>query len=313
MKFGKKRQCAEWYSSGHNEKEVTDTYKNAILGFIEKNGRTLLFGAFFLTGTPWWFRWFHQKPEKQISVAIFSFFLLFIGVILLVLIAITLVYNRSQKKSNILMSLFHGIIHKIRDDYCESLRIMNNSEIENTIYINNIAESLCEKIRQYFTKLKRTDEIGVAIRVAHRNNENNIVYETIGRANLNPERQKTSVGIPSNEGIPAYFSRQSFSGVLIYNDIEAAVKESLFKLTENEKKYKEEIRSFIVAPLNCFGGTDKSMIGLLYVTSQEESYFDSRDIEHIKALGDLIAIIISQVIYIMKIKVKLSQGGNSEK
>jgi len=299
MSIGKKRQCVEWYDSVHNEKEFTETYKNAILGFINKFGIPAFLGAFFLTNAPWWFP---KNSEKQISVAVFSCFLLFIGVVLLVFITIALVYNRNQKKSNILISLFHGIIHKIRDDYCESLMILNNSEIKNTIYIVNTVESLCEKIREYFTKLKRTDEIGVAIRLANKNNENKIVYETIGRANLNPERKKTSVGILGNEGIPAYFKNKCYSGILIYNDIENASKELLFKLTENEQKYKDEIQSFIVAPLNCFDGADKSMIGLLYITSRKKNYFDSRDIEHIKALGDLIAIIISQIVYSLKIK-----------
>jgi GAF domain-containing protein len=108
---------------------------------------------------------------------------------------------------------------------------------------------------------------------------------------------------------------KKFSGIFIYNDIEAASKIFFFKLTKNEQIYKDEIQSFIVAPLNCFDGADKTMIGLLYITSRKKNYFDSRDVEHIKALSDLVAIIISQIVFVYSLKIKenISYGENSEK
>jgi GAF domain-containing protein len=308
MSFGKKRQCVEWYSSTPRENESIETYKNAILGFIEKYSISILIGALCLTGAPWWF----PKNLKQINVSLFSYIILFIGIILIIFISISLVYNRSQKKSNILTSLFHDIIHKIRDNYFESMIILNDSKRKITICLDNIVEILCIKIKEYFIKLKRTDEIGVAIRLANKNNENKVVYETIGRANLNPERSKTSEAIPENMGIPGHFKTKYFSGIFIYNDIFEASEKLYFKLTENEKLHKEEIQSIIVAPLNCFDGAGKSMIGLLYITSRKKNLFESRDVEHIKALGDLIAIIISQIVYLMKIIKDISQGENDE-
>jgi len=55
------------------------------------------------------------------------------------------------------------------------------------------------------------------------------------------------------------------------------------------------------------------MIGLLYITSRKISFFDIRDIDHIKALSDLIAIVISQIVYSLKKIEDVSIGGNNEK
>lgn len=244
MNFGKKRQCVEWYTSTRQGDEFYETYKNAILGFVSKFGPWIFFGALFMTGAPWWLP---QNPKNQITMTLCGYILFFLGIILIILISISFVYIRYQKKGNILISLFHDIIHKTREIYCESLILLNNPQKENTISVNEIVNLLCSDIRNYFTKLKRSDEIGVAIRLASKNGENEVVYETTGCANLDQERRSTSEGIPENTGIPAYFKKNNFSGILIYNDIETAIAQNLFKPTKNEEMYKGEIQSFIVA------------------------------------------------------------------
>lgn len=284
--MSKKRQCAEWYAS--TVEKTAETYKNVVLGFIGKFASGIIGLALLLTGSPLWF----SLLSKNIII---SYLLILFGILLIVIVSISLVYNRGHKKSLELISLLHNINHYVRDIYCDCLANRSNLPV-----IKEITGKLCVKIKEYFSKLKRTDEIGVAIRLVNKDNEDKIVYETVASANLNPQRSKTSEGICDNEGIPLYFYSKNYSGVVIYNDIEEASRQSIYKLTKNDKTYKEEIQSFIVAPLNCFDGSDKSMIGLLYITSQKKHYFDIRDVEHIKAIADLISILISQILFSTK-------------
>jgi GAF domain-containing protein len=298
MAFGR-RQCVEWYTGVDPKDKPRTIYKNAILKSIGVLSPSIFVGAIFLTGAPWWLP---ANSENQISTSLIEYIPILIGIVLIVTVSISLVYDRGLKKSNILASLLHDMVHKARDFYCRTLVILDDSKKKAIISIDDITESLCEKTKEYFKELKRTDKLGVAIRLANKNDKGEIVYKTIARAGLNQNRRTTSEDIPENRGIPACFKSRAFSGALICRNVKEAAEERLFTLTKNEKMYEKEVQSFIVVPLNYTNHEHNSMIGLLYITSPKANYFfDSRDVDHARALGDLIAIVVSQIVYSFEI------------
>jgi GAF domain-containing protein len=248
---------------------------------------SLFFGVFLTTGAPWWLK-IITPSNFSISIEIWQ---LALGLILMIISGLSwvaFVYNRSQKKHFELTKLYHEIIHYVRDEYSKPTVGSDPEDIN----LARISAILCEKVKNYFGILKRSDILGAAIRVVIDQGDGVLGFKTIGRANLSQPRAASSENLPFNRGVSMQFQRHHCQGVLIYNDIEKAIKEGVFHETKNEKNdvLKKEIQSLIVAPLTIYG--ENAIIGLLYVTSRQTNYFSSRDVNHIEGLADIVSIAI---------------------
>ena len=116
--------------------------------------------------------------------------------------AVSFMYFRHQNKMFDIAKKLNDMIHYIFDKYCEINNKRLSQRYRSNLKLKSIVEKLCEYICEYFQVLKRTNEIGVAIRIAYENKKRETVFSTFGRSNLSEERAKTSQDIPSNVGIP---------------------------------------------------------------------------------------------------------------
>jgi hypothetical protein len=194
--------------------------------------------------------------------------------------------------------MLHEFSHFLRDHqtkvYVNNGRTQKRSHDHESEYFQNYIEQICEKTKNYFERITGNHSIGAAIRIAVDkspiNGKHEIYYKTVGRSSgLSGKRQDSSEDIASNVGIPRFFLDKKSMGILIYNDMEKAAEINAYILTENDKTYKNEIKTMMVAPLNAWDGKKQSMIGILYVTSRESGIFSAKHIDTLRFVTDMIA------------------------
>jgi hypothetical protein len=96
--------------------------------------------------------------------------------------------------------------------------------------------------------------------------------------------------IPSDRGIARYLRDKQRRGVCIIEDIEQAIKDNAWFETPTDKLH--DVKTMIVAPINGYipssgGATEKTMLGMLYVTSRGKR-FSQFHCELLMALADLL-------------------------
>jgi len=169
---------------------------------------------------------------------------------------------------------------------------------------------ICGHIKEHFRRITKDDSIEVAIRLARpiKDEPDNVEYVTRFRTSgLNKNREKTTSPIPANKGLPRYLIEKGCQEILIYNDINEAVKMNLFQKTTSEEKFPNEIHTMVVCPLNAWDGSKKSMIGILYVTSRNKKTFKEEHIDTARFMGDMTASAIAFATSVYKIINKSSK------
>lgn len=268
---------------------------------------TIIYPVILLTGSPVVFGYF-EKIHGLIYAAVIC---ACVGVILHLLKKNVDIQNDQISLSKEL----HHNIHEQRDIYAlsmSSLLYTNPSKYT----LEQACDSICVEISNVFKKIKNTDNIGVAIRLAKQENKG-VYYITKGRFGLNQNRAATTEPIPFSTGLPAYLNRKNQTGCLIYNNIIEASKLGAFELLKNDTKYDKDILSLMALPLNIsFTKSSKEMIGILYISSPKENFFSVYDVDHAKEMADIAAMTISQKAFELKIKQKNSsqkgQGQNNK-
>ena len=164
---------------------------------------------------------------------------------------------------------------------------------------------LCQNLSEYFRILTGDETITSTIRLAVPHHKTGvIVYKTFARSSgLNHNRKTTSEVILANEGIPRFLrDEKNGQGVLFYNDLFAAAEIGAFKLTANDRKYKDDIASMMVAPLNAWAGTKQDMIGILYIGSRHQNVFNVSHVDSMAFVADHTATTIANVIELVRLK-----------
>jgi transcriptional regulator with GAF, ATPase, and Fis domain len=243
---------------------------------------------FFLTGTPKVFGYFSKVPSW-----LYALIIIFCMVFILYLLSKGISSNNEKIR---LSQIHHKCTHRLRDIYVKSMNSLRTKSSSPTI-VEETCNAICQEIEYIFNEIKKTNNVGVAIRLAKQENDD-IYYVTRGRSGLNPEREKNSEKIPLSTGLPAFLNNRDQTGCLIYHDIFKAAAQNAFQLTKNENNaHKSEILSLMALPLNCgFSKTKKEMIGILYITSPQESFFSVHDVDFARNLADFSAIIITQIL-----------------
>jgi len=100
---------------------------------------------------------------------------------------------------------------------------------------------------------------------------------------------KTETPVPHQKPICRVNGNCWSQGILIYNDLNKAATVGAFKLTENDSKYADEIRTMMVAPLNAWDGNRQSMIGIIYITSRERKTFSAKHVDSLRFIADKVA------------------------
>ncbi len=231
--------------------------------------------------------------------------------------------GKRSKRSLEIKFCLHQISHFIRD---ENALLRSHIHSEETLsekkqeeMVKSFLKGTCEKIKSYFTLLTYDSSVEVAIRLAvtetNDDGQGRIVYKTYARSSgLNSNRSKTSESIPINEGIPKFLrDKHGGQGILIYNNFEGAAREGVYKFTDNDKRYPDEIKTAMVAPLNSWGINHEDVIGILFITSRNEKTFSIKHADSIAFVADMVANAISNYTYLVKLKkVDASIKGSSE-
>jgi len=66
-------------------------------------------------------------------------------------------------------------------------------------------------------------------------------------------------------------------------------------MTPNDRKFINEVRTMMVAPINGFDGTQKSMLGVVYVTSSKD-IFSARHVDAFRGIADALGLGYSMLI-----------------
>lgn len=255
--------------------------------FTLENMSALVVAILCMSGPPFYYAWMKKAsiPNGFYAVTLIPV----IGCFILCSIRMTKIVNDKVKLSK----KQHSLVHLIRDFYGDSLQKISEKKKENQLEL--VCDKICAETESIFKHIKSTDDIGTAIRLATEIDGKKIVFKTFGRSGLNPNRKVTSEPIPFSTGLPAFLNNRSCSGCLIYNDIFAAASQNAFHLTANERDgYEKDVVSLMALPINSVEGGTKKMIGILYITSPQKSFFNACDVGFAKSIADVVAIVIAQ-------------------
>ncbi len=290
-----------------------DSWKLGITGyFLKKRGiiSMSLFVAILILGLATWQKnnQYYFIPIHQDLITTYLVYSILLSTFLIYLALAFYVKRRSIRSLKMKESLHH-LLHKSRDEVCELIYRTNsfgkkknssNIEYERKI-IESYSCSVCDNIKEYFTILTGDQTVTCAIRLAYIDPiklEKKLAYATVGRcSNLNKNRKETSEPIPSDKGIPNFFSSEkiNFQGVLFYDDLELASKKNAYLKTNNDIKYPDDIKSIIVAPLNGWNGEKKALIGLLYINSKTKKILQPIHTDLIAFTADTLSLSYSSI------------------
>jgi len=221
-----------------------------------------------------------------------------------ILVTILVIRAKSIRSLELKWQL-HEIAHFFRDRVCWAHRFgMDQKKSKGSNHAQDSFRSFCDescnRIRDYFRTLTGDKHIEAGIRIAdkltHDPSSQEVFYCTAGRSNgLNSARDLTSCPIPANKGVPRFFlDLKDCRGVLIYHDLERAIKQGAFMQTQNETDYAHEIRTMMVAPINGWTGKRNDMIGLLYITSRRD-VFRAKHVDPLKAIADMLGTTMPRI------------------
>jgi len=222
-----------------------------------------------------------------LNIAIIS--LSFSGII----ISLILVIRRLVLKEIYRDNDFHNITHNIRNYFLNLLYSADDSGNEsNTKKIfaeryDNFNDKIANLFASYYSNYINDNTICCAIRLAEVV-DGKRVYTTVCRSEkMNELRKSNSVPLPYDEGIADYFRKKQEHGVCIIKDIKAASEAGIWREDKSDKL--GDVKTLMIAPINARLDADddesKSMIGLLYVTSQFDK-FSLKHMNSIKGLAD---------------------------
>jgi hypothetical protein len=301
-------QAVEYYTDGR------EAWQKGVLGFfLRLRG---LAGAVFLTvismGAPWWWP---SINSEQIHYDSLVFHTVSAGIAGFGVVgAFYYLRHRSRRSLGIKYAL-HRIAHFIRDKNTELQEKLlagtglTSGKVQKEVELT--LKELCEMTREYFQLLTGDKSVAVAIRLAVKDQSTEkLQYKTYARSNgLNPNRKSTSEPVPFDEGIPRFLrSDKNALGVLIYNDLDQAAAQGCYKRTKNDDKYRDEIRTMMVAPLNAWAGRKQDMIGILYITSRDGGAFGLKYVDSAGFVADMVAQAVSNTFNIARLALKSGSG-----
>lgn len=303
--------------------DVRGSWRLGFRGFLTRYSGLTLSGILFTTasmGTPWWwpniendYYQINLKYAAEISIILIGF---------IVLLMFYYLRQRSRRSLQIKYYL-HQLSHDIRErqtELHEKLspgRKYSRGKLRKELEI--LLKGVCENIACQFRYITGDDSISVAIRLASFDDEKGeVLYKTFARSKgLNDKRKKTSESISLKQGIARFLREDKGSqGILIYNDLIKANEVGAYKLTENDRKYPEEIKTMMVAPMNSWAGDKEDMIGILYVASRNKNIFSPFLVDQLAAAADLTAIAVASSMELVRLKCfgdKKNRGTNYAK
>lgn len=246
-------------------------------------------------GSPWWLDHVLVDKTKQFTFSGHDINVIFflLGAFFCLCILCALIIIRKYRLRLCYSKYYsHMIAHNLRNRHmklCDTFTKNKLCDKECQKQMREALVELCNESAAFLAKAKGDETINVAIRLAIQEKDA-IVYTTYARSKgFNTGRENNSEGIPANQGIPKFMKEKGANGILVYTDLNGAESMSLYKMTENDRKYPEDIESMIVAPINGWTIAGQETIGLFYITSRRREYFGPPDVDIAACLADLCA------------------------
>lgn len=270
----------------------TDGKQYWFLHLVNKFHFSLIFTSLCIalvtsTGVPYWW------PENDGITITASY--TNVSFLLFAFLATSLFYLKGRIDRSLHMKcILHRIAHEARDYYSV---LCGSYKTDQSIDIVPISGKLCGLVKEYFEILTNCKKVDVALRIARTKNGKK-VYETIVRTSgLNVKRSETSEPLPYNVGIAKFLQDdQGSQGLVVYHDLEKAAEAKAYRMTENDRIYPEEIKTMMVAPVNGWDGEKKSMLAILYVTSNKMRIFGRQYTDSMGFIADILAGIYAAAI-----------------
>ncbi len=202
----------------------------------------------------------------------------------------------------------HKFTHLFRDRMVEAQILMSSGKSSRGAKFRDICDSLADQIKAIFEILYPGKDIKCSIRLltaAKGKKKKSEVYYTFGSSGFSRKRERTL--LPRDTGIAYFFDSYhgKKEGILYLIDKLKASKVMLSsqdgkeiplyafdKKNDDREEFRNEAKSFLVAPINGHdleNGSD--MIGLLYVSSDEErAPFFLRHFKLLAAIADTLGI-----------------------
>lgn len=270
--------------------EGTHAWQEVAGGLATSKGRMMsVIPVLLLGGAPWWL----SIDTAPLLYKVFTFSaplaVWIIVAVVLVWIAFLMGSNYLQKRSIRSLKMkheLHRFTHALRDEYMRAQK--------GTIELRDTSDRLCRQLQEYFRLQTKRNDISVAIRIA-RKKGNTTVYETMGRAGLNPQREATSEALSEDMGV-ARLMRHSPNHALYFPDVKTAAEagDDVYYVTDNDRNYSNDVRSLMVGPINGWDGEDDSMLGMLFVGSQKACAFGKIYTDCLMFVGDALANLYSE-------------------
>lgn len=279
------------------------TGKLGISGFFLKlRGllMTMLAGVPLVGGAPFW--WPSNDWGVKLVLTSGEAIALLVLVVLIIFLFLFFYVRKRTERSLEIKKLLHDLSHESRDSvdalykriYQNQKKSIDSIEHER-VHLKNYASRVSNIVASYFSQLSGDTTVACSIRVLSKEG-NKEVYETLGRSDfLNRGRERTTESIPKDEGIPGFFSKLKDSplGVLFIHDFDKAAANRVYKKTKNCDEYKVDLNVMAVTPINGWYGSDKDLIGLLIVTSQNKNFLKPVYVDLFRFSADIIAATLS--------------------
>jgi hypothetical protein len=195
----------------------------------------------------------------------------------------------------VLQKKLHQLAHQLRNEHSQLLkRLAGKDKASPEDALRSLSEIL-EKARRYLEIGTGEKSVELALRIAlpHQEEQGNIIYQTLVRTEGLKGKSWLDQALVANKGIPRYLiEERGTCNVLVYRDIKKAIKEQVFCedfCEETEPVFTGKVSSMAVAPLKAWDGKKKSMIGMLYISSNRKKSFREEHVDSIRFLADILS------------------------
>ncbi len=215
----------------------------------------------------------------------------FIGAIILIAVSLALMVRSSDVSDE----QMHWIIHQSRDALAKIQRHANSRNVDAVATeVVSMYERLVNDVAAYYRHRADDSSLNCCIRLASETSPTaEIEFRTVARSRgMNEGRKRKTQPIKESQGIVKFFQERDFEGVLIIDDLAAAIEQKIWIEMVTDKLYAADVKYVMVCPINGYYSDkiDKKMLGLIYLVTPTRplpaGYWAS-----LKAIADLLGLV----------------------
>lgn len=161
----------------------------------------------------------------------------------------------------------HDLLHHART---RLNNVLTSTSMESYLRaLDECHKDLCQRIAHYFRARTGNSNIACCIRVMETDDAGKVIFRTAARSDpLSSAREKNSQPIGVDEGIAKAFVEKGNEGAYWIADIREAVKEGVWKMSDNDLKF-DDIKFVMVCPINGYFDGAERTLGLLFITTRD--------------------------------------------